>query len=373
MHRIFVILKKEISQIRRNRLFMGILVIAPVIQLFVLGYAVTFEVKNMPIAIFDEDKSVLTRRITDALDLTETFEVIMYLERLEELDEVLKRGKANMIIIFKEGFEEKIIRGEKVELPIIIDGTNANSATIAMGFVSSFVIDKSMSIVRDRISSMGVKYIPVCEPEIRVWFNPDMRSTSFMIPGLIGMILITVTLIVTSLSIVKEKEQGTIELLLVTPVEPYELLLGKILPFVIIGLFDAVIVTLVGKFWFRVPLRGDIFLLFLSTFVFLLTTLGLGIFSSVISRTQQQALMTAYFFAMPNIVLSGFVFPVESMPAMIRFLTNFIPLKYFLVILRGIFLKGAGIEVLYPHILAILCFGVVIFGFSVFRFRKYIG
>ncbi|MEN3038107.1 MAG: ABC transporter permease [Candidatus Kryptonium sp.] len=373
MYRIFAILKKEISQIRRNRLFMGILVVAPVIQLLVLGYAVTFEVKNMPIAILDEDKSLLTRRITEALNLTETFELVMYLENFKELDEVVKRGKANMVIIFREGFERKIIKGEKIELPIIIDGTNANSATIAMGFVSNFVMDKSMSIIKDKISSMRIKHVPVCEPEIRVWFNPEMKSTSFMIPGLIGMILITVTLIITSLSIVKEKEQGTIELLLVTPVKTYELLLGKILPFIIIGLFDAVIVMLVGKFWFRVPLRGDLFLLFSSTFVFLLTTLGLGIFSSVISRTQQQALMTAYFFAMPNIVLSGFVFPVESMPPVIRFITNFIPLRYFLVILRGIFLKGAGIEVLYPHILAILCFGVAIFGFSAFRFKKYIG
>lgn len=373
MFRIFSIFKKEILQIRRNRLLIGIMIIAPVLQLFILGYAATFEVKNMPIAILDEDKSKLTRMIGSALNSTETFDVVLYLESLKQIDEVLKRGEASVVVIFNNGFEKKIMKGEKIELPIVIDGMNANSATIALGFMSSIVMDKFISIVENKISNSGIKFIPLCEPEVRVWFNPEMRSTSFMIPGLIGMILITVTLIMTSMTMVREKERGTIELLLVTPIKTYELLLGKILPFILISLFDAAAVIFVGKFWFQVPLRGNVFLLFVSTFVFLLTTLGLGIFSSVVSKTQQQALMTAYFFAMPNIVLSGFVFPIESMPLAIRFITNFIPLKYFLIILRGIFLKGAGIEVLYPQILILLGFGIVIFSFSAVKFKMYLG
>ncbi|CUS89382.1 ABC transporter permease [Candidatus Kryptobacter tengchongensis] len=373
MFRIFTIFRKEISQIRRNRLLVGIMIVAPVLQLLILGYAATFEVKNVRIAILDEDRSKLTRTIEDALNSSETFDIALYLENLKQIDEVLKKGKADVVVIFKNGFEKSIIKSEKFELPIIIDGTNSNSATIAMGFMSSVIMDKFISIVENKLSNFGIKFIPLCEPEVRIWFNPEIRSTSFMVPGLIGMILITVTLIMTSMTMVREKEQGTVELLLVTPIKTYELLLGKILPFILIGLFDAIAVILVGKFWFRVPLRGDVFLLFVSTFVFLLTTLGLGIFSSVISKTQQQALMTAYFFAMPNIVLSGFVFPVESMPPVIKFITNFIPLKYFLIILRGIFLRGAGIEVLYPQILILLGFGVFIFSFSVFKFRKYLG
>ncbi len=373
MFRVWTVFKKEISQLRRNRLLIGIIVIAPVIQLFILGYAATFEVKNMPIAIYDEDKSSLVRGIVDALNSTETFKVALYLKSLDQIDDVLKRGDANIVVIFKYGFEKKMIKGEKIELPVIIDGTNANSATIAMGFMSSIVMDKFITAAESKLSSVGIKLVPMCHPEIRIWFNPEMKSTSFMIPGLIGMILITVTLVITSMTMVREKEQGTVELLLVTPVKPYELLLGKVLPFILIGLFDAIAIILVGKFWFGVPLRGSVILLFISVFVFLLTTLGLGIFSSVISRTQQQALMTAYFFAMPNIVLSGFVFPVESMPSVIRFITNFMPLKYFLIILRGIFLKGSGLMVLYPQILILLGFGIVIFSFSVFRFRKYLG
>jgi len=372
MFRILSVFKKEISQIHRNRLLLGILMIAPVIQLFILGYAVTFEVKNLPIAILDDDKSRLTREITSALNSTETFDIVLYLQSLKEVDEILKRGIATMVVVFPKDFEKKVIKGEKVELPVMIDGSDANSITVAMGFLANIIMDRFISIVEEKFKSRGLKFVPVCEPEIRVWFNPEMRSTAFMVPGLIGMILTTVTLIVTSMSMVREKEMGTIELLLVTPVKAYELLLGKILPFVLIGLFDATAVILVGKFWFKVPLQGSVLLLFVSAFVFLLTTFGLGIFSSVISRTQQQALMTAYFFAMPNIILSGFVFPVESMPALIRFITNFVPLKYFLIILRGIFLKGAGIDILYKQIIILLCFGVVIFGFSVLRFRKYL-
>ncbi|CUT04062.1 ABC transporter permease [Candidatus Chrysopegis kryptomonas] len=373
MFRIVAIFKKEISQIRRNRLLMGIMLIAPVIQLFILGYAATFEVKNLPVAILDEDNSSLTHEISESINSTETFNVVVNLKTLDEIDDILKRGRASMVIIFPAGFDKKLKRNEKVELPVIIDGTDANSATIAMGFFSSIVMEKFISIVDERLRSQGLKFIPLCEPEIRIWFNPEMRSNSFIIPGLIGMILITVTLIMTSMSMVREKEQGTIEQLLVTPVKSYELLIGKILPFILIGLIDATAVILVGKFWFKVPLRGSIVLLFVSVFVFLLTTLGFGIFASVISRTQQQALMTAYFFAMPNIILSGFVFPVESMPPVIRFITNFVPLKYFLIILRGIFLKGAGFDILYSQILILLSFGVLIFGFSVSRFRKYIG
>jgi len=373
MFRIISVFKKEILQIRRNRLLMGIMIIAPVIQLFILGYAATFEVKNLPVAVFDLDKSRLTSEIVNAINSTETFDVVIYIKSSREIDDVLKMGKANLVIVFPSEFEKKIIKGEKVELMVVVDGSDANSATIALGFFVSMIWDKFLSLVEKKLLSMGFKTLPMCEPEVRVWFNPEMRSAVFIVPGLIGMILITVTLIMTSMSMVREKEQGTIEQLLVTPIKSHELLIGKILPFILIGLFDAVAIILVGRFWFKVPMHGSLFLLFVSTFIFLMTTLGLGIFSSVVSRTQQQALMTAYFFAMPNIILSGFVFPVESMPSLIRFITNFIPLKYFLLILRGIFLKGAGFELLYPNIIVLLCFGVLIFGFSVFRFRKYIG
>lgn len=372
MFRILFVFEKEIAQLRRNNLLIAIMLIAPILQLFILGYAATFEVKNLPIAVLDYDKSKLTREILDNLNSTETFDVVLYLQSLTEVDGILKRGIANIVVIFPKNFEKKIIKGEKVELPVIVDGSDANSLKIAVGFLTSIIMDRFISIVERNLMAKGIRSVPFCEPEIRVWFNPEMRSSVFIIPGLIGMILTTVMLIMTSMSMVREREQGTIELLLVTPIKPYELLLGKILPFVLIGLLDATAVILVGRFWFKIPLRGDVFLLFISAFVFLLTTFGLGIFSSVISKTQQQALMTAYFFAMPNIILSGFVFPIESMPGMVRFITNFVPLKYFLIILRGIFLKGAGICILYKQILILLMFGVVIFGFSVFRFRKYL-
>ncbi len=372
MFRILFVFKKELSQLRRNRLLIAIMLIAPVLQLFILGYAATFEVKNLPIAILDYDKSKLTREIVSNLNSTETFDVVLYLQSLSEVDDILKRSAANVVVIFPKDFEKKIIKGERVELPVIVDGSDPNSVKIAIGFFASIIMDRFISIVKENLMARGIKFVPFCEPEVRIWFNPEMRSNVFIIPGLIGMILTTVMLIMTSMSMVREKEQGTIELLLVTPVKPYQLLLGKILPFVLIGLIDATAVILVGRFWFKIPFKGDVFLLFVSTFVFLLTTFGLGIFSSVISKTQQQALMTAYFFAMPNIILSGFVFPIESMPAVIRFITNFVPLKYFLIILRGVFLKGAGVDILYKQILILLTFGVAIFSFSVFRFRKYL-
>jgi ABC-2 type transport system permease protein len=287
------------------------------------------------------------------------------------VDPYLETGRASIAVVVPRGFGDRLTAGRQADLQVIADGSEANSATVGLGYASAIVGRYSQNVVVRRLNRPGPQGSQPARvtPEVRVWYNPELKSRNFMIPGILGLLLMVLTTMLTSLAIVKEKEIGTMEQLAVTPIRPY-----KLAPFTLIGLADILLILLVATFWFHVPVRGSVPLLLGLCAVFLMTTLGLGLFVSTISRTQQQAMMTSVFFVMfPMNFLSGFIFPIENMPAIFQYGAYLIPLRHFLVILRGLFLKGVGIEDLWDEALMMSVLGVALLTLSVLRFRKKLG
>jgi ABC-2 type transport system permease protein len=280
-----------------------------------------------------------------------------------------------MAIIVGRGFADNLAAGEPARVQLLVDGSESQSATIGASYASMILSGYAQRIMLERLERLKPFEIrPVSvKPEVRIWYNPELKSRNFMVPGVLGLILMVMTMMLTAMAVVREKEAGTMEQLIVTPIRPLELITGKLLPFLIIGMIDVCLVLAVATFLFRVPVRGSVFLLFGMSLVFMLTTLGLGLFISTISRTQQQAMMTTVFFMMPMMLLSGFVFPIENMPKFFQAITFVVPMRYFFVIIRGIFLKGVGIPELWDQGMALLAFGAAILILSVLRFRKKLG
>ena len=293
---------------------------------------------------------------------------------IDEVDPYLEGGRAWMALAIPPRYGESLAMGRPASLQIVADGSDASSTNIALGYASNLIAGYAQDLVEQTLRSSGAggqASIPGFDPRVRVWFNPTLESRYFMLPGIFALLLLVVTANLSSMAIVREREVGTLEQLNVTPLGRVQLILGKLLPYGVIGLIDAVIVLAVIVFWFEVPLRGSFWLLIAMSCVYLLTTLGLGLFVSTISNTQQQAMMTSTFFFMtPMMYLSGFIFPIENMPAAIQPLTYLIPLRYFVIILRGIFLKGVGLETLWPQALGLLAWGVVILTLAVLRSSK---
>ena len=373
MRTIFHIIRKEFFQLRRDPRMFSIVIIAPIVQLMFLGYAATLDVKDIPTLVCDMDNSQMSRELVEKFSNAGYFTVEYRITDINAIDSYLDDNKAVIAIVIPRGFGNRIRQQVPAPLQILVDGTNSNTAGISMGYIRGILATYSRSLLMGLAERRGGQTVDIgrVEPQTRAWFNPELRSRNFMVPSVVALILMIVTVTLTSLGLVKEKEIGTLEQLMVTPIKPYQLIIGKLLPFVIIGFIDICLVLLVATFWFGVPIRGSVFLLFGLSTIFILTTLGLGLFVSTVSRTQQQAMMTAQFFIlMPFIYFSGFVFPIENMPLIMQYLTYVVPLRYFITIIRGIFLKGVGISVLWPQALALLIFGLAIFGFSVLRFRK---
>jgi ABC-2 type transport system permease protein len=365
------IIRKEFIQLRRDPRMLFILFISPVLQLILLGYAANLDVKNTPVVFCDLDSSAASRNFISQFPYSGYFTLEAVVNRLADIDDYIIKGRASLAVVLPRGLGRRLAGGESVRIQMIVDGAESQSAVIALNYASTIVMAYSRQILLERlirfsprVSAAGVN------SQIRVWYNPELRSRNFMIPGVLGLVLMVMTMMLTSLAIVKEKEMGTLEQLIVTPVRPRELILGKLLPFFLIGLIDIVLVVSVAVFWFKVPIKGDVFLLFGLSPFFMLTTLGLGLFISTVSKTQQQAMLSAVFFMIPMIILSGFVFPIENMPKLIQFFTYLVPLRYYLVIIRGLFLKAVGLEALWQETLALLAFGLTILGLSVLRFRK---
>jgi len=372
MKRVRNMIIKEFLQIRRDKRMLPVILILPIIQVILLGYAATVDVKNIGLAVNDMDNSPESRELVQRFTNTGYFEVIAHTERLDNVDEYLDNSTATIAILLPLGFGESITTGKPAAIQLIADGADANTANISLTYARQIIGGFAQEIVAEQfVRRSGVVSIPSVQPEVRVWFNPDLRSANYMVPGVVAMILMIITATFTSAALVKEKEIGTMEQLLVTPMRSSELLMGKMLPYVIIGLVDVALVLGVAILWFGIPLKGSAFLLFFLSGLFILTTLGIGLFVSTISHTQQQALMTAQFFVFfPMIFLSGFAFPIENMPEFIQGITYIVPLRYFLEIIRGLFLKGVGMEVLWPQTLALVAFGVTIMGLSINRFQK---
>jgi len=364
MEQVLAFLRKEFRQLRRDPRLLVLLIVPPVAQLIILGYAVNLDVRHIPLVVCDPVPSATSRDIVQRLVSSTYFELVGYEPDARRLSQWLDRGRAAVALVFSPSFGKDISGGGTASVQLLVDGSETNTATIAL----SYAVQLIQHALQSGSIAAGVL------PELRVWFNPGLSSRWFFIPGLVGTLLTIMTTVLTALALVREKEMGTLEQLLVTPLRPAIILLGKLVPFLLIGLLDVLLVVLVATLWFQIPLRGSLVLLFGCALLFLLNTLGLGLLISTLSRTQQQALIGAAFFVlMPMMIFSGFAFPIESMPPVIQAVTYVVPLRYFLTIVRSIFLKGVGIAALWEEMLALLVLGLVLFGLSVWRFRRQLG
>ncbi|MGA9363110.1 MAG: ABC transporter permease [Bacteroidota bacterium] len=375
MKTIYHIIVKEFLQLRRDRRMLGLSFLAPVLQLMLLGYAATTDVKEIPMLVCDQDQTSKSRELINQFVNSGYFVIGAEAHSPNEIDQYIEDGHVWLALVIPTSFSSDLLASRQTSVQLLVDGSDANSANISIGYASQIVSTYSRSIIAD-VQKRFPQTLRTSRvnPEIRVWYNPDLKSRNFMVPGVLAMVLMIITMTLTSLAVVKEKEIGTLEQLMVTPIKPYQLILGKLLPFIMIGAVDVLLVIIVARFWFDVPLRGSVALLFALSGLFVLTTLGLGLFVSTISKTQQQAMMTAqFFFFMPFIYLSGFAFPIENMPRVIQYVTYLIPLRYFIVIIRGVFLKGIGIAELWPQVIPLWIFGLAILTLSILRFRKRLG
>ena len=352
-----------------------LLVVAPILQMLVFGYVVTTEIKHISIMVVDRSLSSYSRLLISKFSNVEYFDLKSVSKDKNDIQMALTKGDVKCVLSIPENFEEKIKKGEKTSLQFITDGSNSNVGSAAINYGSIIIYNFSKEIFSDKMRQFGniIGHIPDITIEERILFNPELKSTDTMIPGIIGLILIIVTMVIASLSLVKEKEYGNIEQLIVTPIKPYELLLGKIIPYIIIGLIDVVFITVAGILMFHVPFRGNILLLLLLSLLAIFVNLGIGTFISTISATQQQAMISAMFFMLPNMLLSGFIFPIKNMPQIIQYITYIMPLRYYIVILRGIFLKGLTFMELLPEVTALFIYGLVVSVLALKKFKKTVG
>lgn len=364
----WAIFRKEFLELRQNPRIFGIVIVAPIIQLTILGYAANMDVRNVPIVIADGSRTALSRTLIARFEGSPYFKVLDTVTTVREIDRYIERGEAWLAIAIPVDYEERIAEGGTARLQLVVDGSDANSTTLALGYASNLITAHAEELLAQRAPSAPARGV---DARIRVWFNPELLSRDFYIPGVLALLLLVVTSNLSSMAIVREREIGTYEQLSVTPLTRRGLILGKLLPYGLIGMIDVFLVIAVAVGWFRIPLLGSPVLLIAMSALYLLATLGLGLLVSTMSETQQQAMMTTVFvFLMPMIYLSGFIFPIENMPYVIQLVTYLIPLRYFLVIVRGIFLKGVGLEVLWPQAAALAAWGIAVLALAVSRSRK---
>ena len=373
MRTILHILRKEFLQIKRDKKVIQIIFVGPIMQLFIFGFAINMDVTTVPMLVCDQDNTTESRDLVQRFEHSGYFPIVGRVERTSEIDKYLETGKASIAITIPHEFGKKIARGEPVPLQAIVDGAESNSASVGLNYAGMIVAGYAQNALLEGFAKMGLGAMrPITiTPEVRVWYNPELKSRNYLVPGILGMLLMTATVMLTSLAIVKEKESGTMEQLIVTPIKPWQIIIGKLTPFMIIGIIDIILALAGVTLVLGIPLKGSVLTLFGLSILFIMTTLGIGLFVSTVSRTQQQAMMTAMFFVMmPMNFLSGFVFPIENMPKIIQGVSLFLPLRYFFEIIRGIFLRGVGMDVLWPQALSLLTFAVVILSLSALRFRK---
>ena len=362
---------KEFRQFRRDRRMVGLTVVAPIVQLTLLGYAANLDVKDLPIAVCDEDLTTASGRLVAEVEHSGYFVIAARPMRSPDLIPLLDRGVAQLALHIPHGFEHDARTGE-ARVQIVVDGSDAGSAGIGAGYLGGIVAGHGARILTQRRESQGAaaRQLPKIDLRPRVLYNPQLESRYYMVPAVLGLILLIITSILTSLSIVREREVGTLEQVMVTPIRAWELMLGKLVPYGIVATADLLLVLAVALLWFRVPLRGSALFLLGASLLFLLTCLGIGLLVSTVSRTQQQAQMTVFLIMMPSILLSGFMFPIANMPQWMQPITYAIPLRYFLTIIRSVMLKGSGIGELWMETAALLCFGIALVGAGALSFRK---
>ena len=369
--RIRAILIKEFKQIFRDPRMRTVIFITPLVQIILFGYAANRDITYVPTAILDRDNTVESRELLRRFTFSKYFVPEYYISTEREQNDILNKGKASVVIHIDRGFGRNLEAGKDAAVQFAFDGTDSNTAMIIMGYANTITSDYQRDVLKHEAQAKGwVGDFPEVDLHDRAWFNGNLVTRDYYLPGVIAMIVTMMSLLLTSMAIVKEKEIGTMEQLIVSPLRPLELILGKLLPFAVIALVQVALITVLGVLWFKVPLRGNLFLLLFSTCIYLFTTLGIGLFISTISSTQQEAEMSMFLFYMPTVLLSGFAYPIACMPKAIQWFTFGNPLRYFMVVTRSIFLKGVGIDVLWRQLVPLFVIGLVVISLSVFRFRK---
>lgn len=363
---------KEFLQLFRDPRMRAVILIVPVVQLVIFGYAVTTDVSNIKTAVVDMDNSLASRELLSSFAQSGYFNLKRFCKSTKEAETLLDQGDIKVAIIIRHGFQNKITGGKTAPFQILVDGTDSNTARIILSYASKITASVSSKALVKRMGYSspvpgGIKL------ETRTWFNENLKSRNFYVPGVVAILVMLITLLLTSMAVVREKEIGTMEQIIVTPIRPAEFIIGKTLPFALIAFVDIFLIVTVALFWFHVPFRGSFLLLFVSAFFYIMTGLGIGLFISTVSKTQQQAMMGSFFFFFPSVLLSGFMFPIANMPEMIQLLTLLNPLRYFLIIVRGIFLKGSSLEVLWPQIASLAVIGFSAIGLAMARFKKNLG
>jgi ABC-2 type transport system permease protein len=364
---------KEFIQVFRDKRARFLLFVTPIIQMLIFGYAATFEVHHVATVVLDLDHSQESREVISRFTSSPYFDVQHQLTDSRQIEDLIDRGKATVALQINPGFSENLRKGQTASLQVIVDATNSNTALIASGYINQLAIGFAKGYQQDRIDRITpqlTERIPSVELEQRPWYNPDLRSRWFFVPGIVGTLTLVLVVQLTAFAVVREREIGTLEQIMVTPIRSGEFILGKTLPFFLIGLFDVSLIAIVGTLWFQVPFRGQVSVLFTGAILFLLCMLGVGLLISTVSATQQQAMVTAFFFLMPAVTFSGFAFPISTMPQWLQYLTYANPLRYFLNVLRGSYLKGVGMDILWPQMLAMAGLGAALLVTAVLRFRK---
>jgi ABC-2 type transport system permease protein len=369
--RLTSVIRKEFRQMRRDPVLIRLLIIAPIFQLIMFGYAATTDIKDVPVVIADQSNSQESRAITNSIRASRYFDLIGHVQDYRDLKTVLDGGGAQLALHLPPDFARDLRRGEAASLMLYIDGTDAVTANTAASYMVRMLQEFGQEVVAERLKRRGLASgVPEVEMVPRVWYNADLRSANYMVPGVFGLIIMVITTSWTAQSIVREREVGTLEQLLVTPVQALELLVGKSAPYGVAAMVAALEIMFLSVYWFGVPLRGSVLLLFGLAAIFIVTNLGLGLLISTISRTQQQAILATFFVLMPAVLLSGFMFPVSNMPWIIQQASLLIPYRYFLEICRGIFLRGVGLEILWPQALALTVFAIGLFTAGARSFSK---
>jgi ABC-2 type transport system permease protein len=363
---------KELIQTLRDKQMRITLIVPPILQLIVFGYAANMDVKHIRTAIRDLDQSVESRDLIGRFGSSKYFDIVSFPDTPKEVKELINQGAITVSIEIPTDFSRKLKKGDTATVQIILDGSESNTALIALGYANQILSEFSTQVLVKRLNRAGMIGFEEAGVDLRnrTWFNPNFESRLFYVPGVIASIAFLIPIILTAQAIVREREIGTLEQIMVTPIRSWELMLGKTLPFALFGLFDVIMIAAIGIFWFEVPLRGNPLVLLLGAALFLMSSVAIGLFISTICSTQQQAQISTFFFAMPAFTLSGFAFPIENMPEWIQYLTYANPLRYFLVIIRGVFLKGNGLDILWPQMLALGILGTFMIVLSSLRFQK---
>ena len=374
--RIRNIVRKEFIQVLRDKKLRFFLIVPPLVQLLAYGYVINFDIKHVAMAVFDQSHTMESRQLIDRFASTDWFNVKYFVKSRKELLDLINRGDITMALWIQWDFATRMRQGKSGALQVIVDATDSNAALIVNRYAGTVIANYNQEQLVRRLARRDQKWVgQLSQPldmEPRAWFNPNLISRYSMVPGVIAMVVLLISLMLTALSVVREKEIGTMEQILVTPIRPIELMLGKTVPFVIISLLEVIMVTGVGIFWFEVPFHGNILVLLLGTLAFLFNSVGLGLLISTVASTQQQAMMAGNLFLTPAILLSGLVFPIANMPVFFQYLTLLNPLMYFIIVTQGVFLKGAGLALLWPQMVGMTVLGAAMLALAVARFKVHI-